>query len=93
MFIQILQVILILAIFLPVRWVCWKITEEWGVPEMIDYRPWNCKLCLTFWSLLATYLAVGLIFQIYITLIGGIVLTVLNAVAMYVDQKNKTIKI
>ena len=93
MFIQILQVILILAIFLPVRWVCWKITEEWGVPEMIDYRPWNCKLCLTFWSLLATYLTVGLIFQIYITLIGGIVLTVLNAVAMYIDQKNKTIKI
>lgn len=93
MFIQILQVILILVIFLPVRWVCWKITEEWGVPEMIDYKPWNCKLCLTFWSLLATYLTVGLIFQIYITLIGGIVLTVLNAVAMYIDQKNKTIKI
>lgn len=93
MFIQILQVILILAIFLPVRWVCWKITEEWGVPEMIYYKPWNCKLCLTFWSLLATYLTVGLIFQIYITLIGGIALAIMNAIAMYIDQKNKTIKI
>ena len=93
MFIQILQVILILAIFLPVRWVCWKITEEWGVPEMIDYRPWNCKLCLMFWSLLATYLTVGLICQAYISLIGGIALAIMNAIAMYIDQKNKTIKI
>lgn len=93
MFIQILQVISILAIFLLVRWLCWKITEDWGVPEMIDYRPWNCKLCLTFWSLIAIYLTVGLILQAYITMIGGIILAILNAIAMYIDQKNKTIKI
>ncbi len=93
MFIQILQVILILAIFLPVRWLCWEITEDWGVPDMLDYRPWNCKLCLTFWILLVSYLTVGLIFQLYITLIGGIALAILNAIAMYIDQKNKTIKI
>ena len=93
MFIQILQVISILAIFLPVRWLCWKITEDWGVPEMIDYRPWNCKLCLTFWSLIAIYLTVGLILQAYITMIGGIILAILNAIAMYINQRNKTIKI
>lgn len=84
---------MILAIFLPVRWVCWKITEDWGTPEMLDYRPWNCKLCLTFWSLLVSYLTVGLILQLYITLIGGIALAVLNAIAMWIDQRNKTIKI
>lgn len=93
MFIQILQVILILAIFLPVKWLTYQITDVWGLPVWLNYKPFSCYLCLTFWSLLAVYLTVGLVFQIYTTLIGGIVLAVLNAVAMYVDQRNKTIKI
>lgn len=93
MFIQILQVILILALFIPIRWFAWKVTEVWGLPEWLQYKPWNCKLCLTFWSLLVTYLSIGLIFSLPITLYGGIALAIMNALAMYIDQKNKTIKI
>ena len=92
MFIKsILQVILILAMFIPVRWFAWKVTEVWGMPEWLQYKPWNCKLCLTFWSLLATYLSIGLIFSLPITLYGGIALAIMNALAMWLDQKNKTI--
>lgn len=93
MFIQILQLILILAMFIIIRWFAWKVTEVWGLPEWLQYKPWNCKICLTFWSLLATYLSIGLIFNLYITLIGGIVLAIMNALAMWIDQKNKTVKI
>ena len=93
MFIQILQVILIFAMFILIRWFAWKVTEVWGLPEWLQYKPWNCKLCLTFWSLLVTYLSIGLIFNLYITLIGGIALAIMNALAMWIDQKNKTIKI
>ena len=93
MFIQILQVILILAMFILIRWFAWKVTEVWGLPEWLQYKPWNCKLCLTFWSLLATYLSIGLIFNLYITLIGGIAFAMMNALAMWIDQKNKTVKI
>ena len=93
MFIQILQVILILAMFILIRWFAWKVTEVWGLPEWLQYKPCNCKICLTFWSLLATYLSIGLIFNLYITLIGGIALAIMNALAMWIDQKNKTIKI
>ena len=91
MFIQILQLILVIALFIPIKWICYKITEEWGLPEWLQYKPWNCKLCLTFWSLLATYLSIGLIFSLPITLYGGIALAVMNALAMWIDQKNKTI--
>ena len=90
---NLLQVILILALFIPVKYLTWNITEKWGVPAWIDYKPFSCYLCLTFWSLLAVYLTIGLIFQLWITLGGGIALTILNAVAMYIDQRNKTIKI
>ena len=93
MFIEMLQVILIFALFIPIRYLAWKVTEEWGLPEWLQYKPWNCKLCFTFWSLLATYLSIGLIFNLYITLIGGIALAIMNALAMWIDQKNKTIKI
>ena len=93
MFIEMLQVILIFALFIPIRYLAWKATEEWGLPEWLQYKPWNCKLCLTFWSLFATYLSIGLIFNLYITLIGGITLAIMNALAMWIDQKNKTIKI
>lgn len=91
MFIQILQVILILAMFILIRWFAWKVTEVWGLPEWLQYKPWNCKTCLTFWSLLFSYLTVGLIFHLPITLYGGIALAILNALAMWIDQKNKTI--
>ena len=93
MFIEMLQVILIFALFIPIRYLAWKVTEEWGLPEWLQYKPWNCKLCLTFWSLLVTYLSIGLIFNLYITLIGGIALAIMNALAMWIDQKNKTVKI
>ena len=93
MFIQILQVILILAMFIIIRWFAWKVTEVWGLPEWLQYKPWNCKLCFTLWSLLATYLSIGLIFNLYITLIGGIAFAIMNALAMWIDQKNKTVKI
>lgn len=91
MFIQILQVILILALFFPVKWLGWKITEQWGLPEWLQFKPWNCRLCLTFWMLLFTYLSIGLIFSLYITLFGGIAMAMMNALAMYIDQKRKTI--
>lgn len=86
-----LQIVLIVAMFIPIRWLAWKITEEWGVPEMINYRPFNCKLCLTFWLLIGCYITIWLSFSCLYTGIGGIILSVLNALAMWIDQKNKTI--
>ena len=93
MFNTILQVLLVLTMFIPVRWLTYQITEVWGLPVWLNYRPWSCNLCLTFWSLLAVYLTVGFAFQLWITMGAGLALTVLNAIAMWINQKNKTIKI
>lgn len=93
MLLNLLQIILVGALFLPVKMLTYKITDEWGLPKWLDYKPFNCYLCLTFWSLLAVYLTIGLIFNLKITLFIGVIIAVLNAIAMYIDQKNKTIKI
>lgn len=93
MFIQILQIIMVLGIFFPVKWLCWKATEVWQMPEFLSYKPWVCKKCLTFWTLAATYTTVGVILHAYITLVVGLLLTVLDTIATIIDQRNKTIKI
>ncbi len=93
MFIQILQVLLVFLLFLPIRYLAWKITEVWGLPQWLQYKPWNCRLCLTFWSLFFTYLTIGLIFHLWIVLIGGVALAIMNAAAMQLDIKNKTVKL
>lgn len=93
MLLNLLQIILVGALFLPVKMLTYKITDEWRLPKWLDYKPFNCYLCLTFWSLLAVYLTIGLIFNLKITLFIGVTIAVLNAIAMYIDQKNKTIKI
>ena len=93
MIIKILQIILIFTIFIIDRYLVDKWVNQKNYPVWLNYLPFNCSVCATFWSLLAIYLTVGLVFQWWWTMIGGMVLTVLNAIAMYIDQKNKTIKI
>lgn len=93
MIINIIQVILILLIFIITRYLTYKITEEWGLPKWLQYKPFICEVCLAFWSLLGIYISIGLIFGLWITLIGGIILAILNAIAMKVHQKNNTVKV
>ena len=93
MFIQILQVILVIALFFPIKWLCWKITEVWGLPQWLTYAPWECRKCVSFWSLTSVYLAFGLLLHLWITMAVGLILTVLDTIAVIVDQKKKTIRI
>ena len=93
MIMSIIQVLMVFVLFFPIKYLCWKITEVWGLPQWLEYEPWVCKKCLSFWSLLACFVAVGLLFHFWITMAVGLILTVLDTIAVMVDQKRKTIKI
>lgn len=93
MIIKILQIILIFTIFILDRYVVDKWVNQKNYPKWLDYQPFNCSVCATFWSLMVIYLVIGLVFQFWWTMIGGMILAILNAIAMYTDQKNKTIYI
>lgn len=88
-----LQFIAVLLIFLGVNYFTWWFTEKNNVPEFLEYKPFQCRLCLTFWILVGIYIALGISFKLWVVLIAGIILAALNAGAMWVNQKNKTIKI
>lgn len=91
MFIEILQVLLVIVIFILIKWICYKITEVWGLPTFLDYMPYSCRKCLSFWSLTACFIACGLLLHLWITMAVGCVLTVLDTIAVIVDQRKKTI--
>lgn len=88
-----IQFILVGIIFFSTGYFSWWFTEKGKVPEFLQYKPFQCRLCLTFWLLVAIYLVLGISFKLWIVLISGIILAILNAIAMYINQRNKTIKL
>lgn len=91
-----LQFLLVGVIFSLVGYFTWWFTEDEDlghIPKFLDYKPFQCRLCLTFWLLVAVYVALGISFKLWVFLIFGIILAILNAIAMYINQRNKTIKI
>jgi len=91
--ITLIQFVLVLVIFLAVSYAAWYVTEKNKVPSYLDYRPFSCRLCLTTWSMAAVYIAIGVSFEWWVLLIVGLIVTVLNAIAMFVHQKNNTIRL
>ena len=90
---NIFQVILIITLFILVKFAAYKWVNQDNYPEWLDYRPFNCFRCASFWSLITAYATIGLIFSLWITLAGGIALAILDTIAYGINQKNKTIRI
>jgi hypothetical protein len=87
------EFIVLFAVFFAVNYAAYWITEVNGLPRWLQYKPWECRLCLTFWSLIAIYITIWLSFSCLYVGIGGIILASMNALAMWIDQRNKTVKI
>lgn len=69
------------------------VTEVKRLPEWLQFPPFECRKCLTFWSNFIAGLVVGLSFSLYITMITVFVMAILTAISMHIDQKRKTISI
>ena len=88
-----LEISIVFILFFIVNYCSWYITEQHGLPRWLQYKPWECRLCLTFWSLVAIYSTIWASFNCLIIGTVGITLAAMNALAMWIDQKQKTIKI
>jgi hypothetical protein len=88
-----IQFIAVGIIFFIVSYFTWWYTEKQHTPEFLNYRPFSCRLCATYWLLTGIYIALGISFKLWVVLIAGCVLAGLNAIAMKVHQKNNTVRI
>lgn len=80
-------------IYLIVVPVVYYWTEVRRLPKWLQFPPFHCRKCLTFWTLIGISLVIGLSFNWDYFMISGIILAIMTAIAMHVDQKNKTIKV
>lgn len=90
---MIFEFMAVIIIFLIVSYGAYYITEVKGLPIWLQYKPFECRMCLTFWSLIGIYSAIWASFSCLIIGVVGIILAILNAIAMYIDQRNKTVLI
>lgn len=88
-----IQFVLMTLAFFVVKYCTYVATEEIGMPRWLNFKPFNCNKCLSTWTLAGVYTVLGLSFDWYYLMIGGIILAILNGIAMEIDQRNKTIKI
>ena len=88
-----IQFVLMTLAFFVIKYCAYVATEEIGMPRWLDYQPFNCNKCLSTWSLVGVYTVLGLSLDWYYLMIGGIILAILNGIAMEINQRNKTIKI
>lgn len=88
----ILKLCIAILVFLTLNWAGYMLTDKWDDrPEWLNYKPWNCRLCLVFWLNMAAA-AFFLIMGVVWTAAGVAVLGVMNAAAMWLNQRNKTIR-
>lgn len=90
---MIFEFILIVLIYIPVIYAAYYVTEVKRLPEWLQFPPFNCRKCLSFWSLTAIYTAIGLSFKLITLFAGGLTLAVLTAASMHIWQKNNTVSI
>lgn len=90
---MVFEFIFAFIIYIAVVMAAYYATEVYQLPKWLRFPPFNCRKCLTFWSNLVVFISIGLSFGLYWFMGTGIVLAILTAIAMHVEQKNKTIKI
>lgn len=90
---MIFEFILIILIYIPVVYAAYYVTEVKRLPIWLQFPPFHCRKCLTFWSLAAIYTAIGLSFKLMTLFAGGLALTVLTAASMHIWEKKNTVSI
>lgn len=83
------QLLAMLVIFLATKYLTFNITEVWGLPRWLNYKPFNCNLCLTFWTLVVIYTTLWIVGYNWLG-ISGLIMAALNALAMYINQRKNT---
>ena len=89
---MIVEILLMIIAFLFCNWIGWLFTEVYLLPKFLRYKPFSCRLCLTFWLTIFVAIAIVLTLGYNVTSIGLGILAILNALAMWIDQRNKTVE-
>lgn len=85
------QVILTIILFFTIKFIAYRATNK-VIPTFIAYQPYSCYKCLGFWMNIFTFITLFILSNCtyWYTLIVGITITVLDAIALHIDENNTT---
>lgn len=84
-----LYIVLSPILFFLVKFMAYYVIEKKElVPDWINYKPFNCVQCCSFWTNLILSIAVTYFIQPWFFV--WIIVTVLDAIAYWIDRKNNT---
>lgn len=80
-----ITILLTIILFFAVKWLAFLIIKNVELPAYIDYKPYNCSSCLSFWLNLFTSVTITLL--ITKLSIVYIIITLLDGIAMLLDKR------
>lgn len=89
---MILELTIMIVVFLLCNWVGWLLTEKYTMPKFLQYKPFSCRLCFTWWLTIFAAICIVLTLGFKVTSIGLAILAVLNVIAMWIDKRQKTVE-
>lgn len=81
-------VIITIILFFGTKGIVFYFTDI-NRPVFLQYKPFCCYECFSFWSLMTEYITLGIAFN-YLFFIG-ILFTILDVIAQEIDKKERTI--
>lgn len=82
---KLLIILSFIALFFSIKWLSFLILENIQLPAFLDYKPYNCSTCLSFWLNLG--LSVCLTLLITKLSIIYIIITLLDGIALLIDER------
>ena len=90
MIVNILSIIAALTAFFVIKYAVWYWTEgQKQYPSFLEYKPWCCRKCLGFWTLMTFFIVMWLVFDLPLMAAVGCPLAILDTIAIIIDEKNK----
>lgn len=82
---KLLIIVSLTILFFAVKWLAFLIVQNVELPVWLDYKPYNCPTCLSFW--LNIGLSVCLTFLITKLSVIYVIITILDGIAMLIDKR------
>lgn len=83
--VKLITILLTILLFFAVKWLSFLIVNK--LPSWLDYQPFNCPTCLSFWLNLS--LSIALTFLVTHWCIPYIIITLLDALALVIHKKRE----
>ena len=90
--IKLIIILAILIIFFGIKWLIFQFTDKKGLPDFLQYKPFVCYKCCSFWVLNFIYGVAIWITGEWGFLIGN-GLAFLDGLAKFIDEKYNIIDI